>query len=414
MGGGVDARDPLGAAPSQVSSSGRLDHCARSRAAGARGSAAAPRAPPRAPSRAPATRSAPARRAPPRRPAAAVAAEVRAQPRAQVAGAADVQHLLVAVAEEVDARPRRRTGGERALAVQPPCARRGRARRGPRPSGPRAPARARSARSSASAVASRVGQGAVARPRRRAEELREGREPDARVRPSSSRRASQTVSTTGAATRRPVSRSTSRSRNAEVEARVVRHQHRVAGEAEEAPHGELGRGRAAQRLRLDAGQRRDRRRSGTPWIDERLEPRPPSSSPQTRTAPISQIRATARPQTGRLEVDDDVRRVLERELRAGRIGERRPQPPRQASRASPVDDVRRAARARSRPAAAGARTGAAPPPRPPPARAAPRRARRGDRRHRTRAARREPSEHTFACKSREERAARDVPRRGGS
>ena len=76
--------------------SGRVAPSARSPAGAARGSAAAPRAMLRARSRARATRSARARRA--RLSTAGrwrSRAEVGAQPRAQVAGAADVEHLVV-------------------------------------------------------------------------------------------------------------------------------------------------------------------------------------------------------------------------------------------------------------------------------------------------------------------------------
>ena len=55
----------------------------------------------------------------------AVAGEVRAEPRAEVARLADVEHGVVAVAEEIDARRRRRPRDERALRVQPACPRRG-------------------------------------------------------------------------------------------------------------------------------------------------------------------------------------------------------------------------------------------------------------------------------------------------
>ena len=48
----------------------------------------------------------------------AVAAEVRAQPRSQVARAADVEHLVLAAEEEVDARTPRRAEGEMALVEQ--------------------------------------------------------------------------------------------------------------------------------------------------------------------------------------------------------------------------------------------------------------------------------------------------------
>ena len=53
----------------------------------------------------------------------ALAAEVGAQTDAQVTGAADVEHLVVAVTEEVDAGPSGRAAGERALVVDPALAR---------------------------------------------------------------------------------------------------------------------------------------------------------------------------------------------------------------------------------------------------------------------------------------------------
>ena len=53
-----------------------------------------------------------------------VGAEVRAEPRAQVARAADVQHLVVRVAEEVDARVAAARRTRAALALHAPRARR--------------------------------------------------------------------------------------------------------------------------------------------------------------------------------------------------------------------------------------------------------------------------------------------------
>ena len=79
-------------------------------------------------------------------------AEVRAQPGPQVAGAADVEHLVVPVTEEVDARPRRGAEGERALAVDAPHARSGQLEDVADGAAPRSWARPRSA-TSASAVA---------------------------------------------------------------------------------------------------------------------------------------------------------------------------------------------------------------------------------------------------------------------
>ena len=51
--------------------------------------------------------------------------EVRAEPRAEVAGAADVEHDVVAIAEEIDTRSGRCPGDERPLPVQPSGSRRG-------------------------------------------------------------------------------------------------------------------------------------------------------------------------------------------------------------------------------------------------------------------------------------------------
>src|SRR5262249_32493983 len=56
----------------------------------------------------------------------AFASEVGAQARAQVAGPADVEHLLVPVMEQVDTGPARRPMRQRALAIHTPLARRGR------------------------------------------------------------------------------------------------------------------------------------------------------------------------------------------------------------------------------------------------------------------------------------------------
>ena len=75
---------------------------------------------------------------------------------------------------------------------------------------------------------------------RGAEEVRASCRSEKRaLRACRSRLASQTVSMTGAATRRPVSRSTSRSRNSEVEPRGARGQRRISGEREEAAQGGL-------------------------------------------------------------------------------------------------------------------------------------------------------------------------------
>ena len=85
------------------------------------------------------------------------------------------------------------------------------------------------------------------------------------------------------------------------------------------------------------------------------------------------------PQAGRLEVDDDVGRVLEQQVGAERPRQARPR--RRSTRgARRLRRPRRGASARARPAPAAARRAAAPPPRRRPARGAPRRAPRAGRR----------------------------------
>ena len=74
-----------------------------------------------------------------------------------------------------------------------------------------------------------------------------------------------------------------------VEAGVVRDEHGVAREREEAPHGHVLARRAADIARPDARQRRDRGRQRLPGVDERLEASVQASA-STRCAPISTIR----------------------------------------------------------------------------------------------------------------------------
>ena len=200
-------------------------------------------------------------------------AEVRAQPRAQVARAADVQHLVVAVAEEVDAGALRRA--ERELPLVPDAARPRRRERDE--VGDRACAallREPDEREQHLGRRLRVGERAVARLHRRAEEPRELREADARgTRPASRRRASETVSTTGAASREPVSRAVSRSRNARSKRALCATSTASPAKARKLPDGGGRRRRAAQLPVGEPGERRDARRraacpgrraSGTP------------------------------------------------------------------------------------------------------------------------------------------------------
>ena len=246
-------------------------------------------------------------------------AEVRPQPRAQVAGAADVEHLLVPVAKEVDAGARRRTGDERALARQPACARRGevdelRHRLGAALLG-EPDQREQDLRRRL-----RVGERAVARPGRRAEEVGERRQADALLaaleqaprepdRVDDRRRHSPA--------RQPLDLAIE---EAHVEAGVVGDEHGVARELEEPPHGQLDRRRSPQRPRVDPRQRGDRWGQRPPRVHERLEPLLQLEPADAHGADLAD-RGRAGREAGRLEVEDDVGRVLERERRAGRRSE---------------------------------------------------------------------------------------------
>ena len=124
------------------------------------------------------------------------ALEVRAQPRAQVARLADVEHLVVAVAEEVDAGPLGRAVHEPPLAVHAPRPRRRQLLELGDRAWRRAPARARAARTNTSAVACASGSarwhGSTDTPKKNASEARLVRS----TRPRSRLRASGTVSIT--------------------------------------------------------------------------------------------------------------------------------------------------------------------------------------------------------------------------
>ena len=101
----------------------------------------------------------------------------------------------------------------------------------------------------------------------------------------------------------------------------MRDEHRVAScELEEPPHGEGGR-RGGPQLRVpQARQRRRRGGHGHPGIDERLELLRELEPADAHRADLADL-GRAGPESGRLQIDDDVRRVLEREPVAGRPGE---------------------------------------------------------------------------------------------
>ena len=107
----------------------------------------------------------------------------------------------------------------------------------------------------------------------------------------------------------------------EVEAGVVRDEHRVAGEGEEPADGGPRRRRAAQLPVGQPGERRRARRERRARIHERLEVGAELESLHAHRADLADLRR-AGAQAGRLEVDDDVRRLLEQEVAARRLGER--------------------------------------------------------------------------------------------
>ena len=264
----------------------------------------------------------------------ALGAEVRAQASAEVARPADVEHLVVRVAEEVDARTRGRSEGERALRIH--AARRAapRARGRRRPCGRRAPARARGARrGSPPSPARRGARGGRGRPRCR-RSARGSARPTRAARPASSRRASQTVSRTGAAIRRPSMRSTSRSRKprskralwaTSTASPAKARNRRTALEARGAPRRSRSAIPVSLRSRREAAAR-GRRTSRRCSPGRARRPHGPDLAD-----PVA-----ARREPGRLEVDDDVGRRLERQVVERRaVGEARRAPPRQARRASP-------------------------------------------------------------------------------
>ena len=246
-------------------------------------------------------------------------AEVRTQPRAQVTGAADVEHPVRAVAEEVDARPGRRPGDEEALAGEPARPRRGEVDDvGHRPRA----VLLREAEEREQDLRRRLGvrQCAVAGPRAGAEEVRERGEADAAQ--ATGEQAAGEPDGVDDRRRDPPSRQPLHLavEEADVEAGVVGDEDGIAREIEEAANRELHRRCAAQRRRVDPGQRRDRRGQGSPRIDERLEPLGEVEAVDPNGADLAD-RGGAGREAGRLEVDDDVRRRLERDPGARRLGE---------------------------------------------------------------------------------------------
>ncbi len=102
-----------------------------------------------------------------------------------------------------------------------------------------------------------------------------------------------------------------------VEARVVRDEHRVAREGEEPVDGERGRRGAAQLTVAQPGERLDPRPERHPGVDERLELGLDLEPAHAHGSDLADLRGPG-PQAGGLEVDDDVRRLLEQQVLAER------------------------------------------------------------------------------------------------
>ena len=229
----------------------------------------------------------------------------------------DVQHLVVSVPEQIDAGSGRGAERERPLGVDLADTRRRELHEignGPcaallcEPQQLEEDLRRRL----------RVRKRPVARPSRRPEELRERHEAGAR----------------GASREEPArepDRIYDRSRQPgacqplrlaveerQVEARVVSDEHRVAGEREEPPHGDPGARLSAQRRVAKTRQCADRRPDRRAGIHQRLELLRELELMHAHRPDLADARR-AGAQAGRLQVDDDERRVLQQEVGSGRI-----------------------------------------------------------------------------------------------
>ncbi len=105
----------------------------------------------------------------------------------------------------------------------------------------------------------------------------------------------------------------------EVEARVVRDEDGVAGEAEKASDRQLRPGSAAQRRRADTGQCRDHGRQRDARVDERLERLASLERDDALGADLADA-GRRRRETCRLQVEDDERRVFEEDIVGSRPG----------------------------------------------------------------------------------------------
>ena len=122
-----------------------------------------------------------------------------------------------------------------------------------------------------------------------------------------------------------------------VEAGVVRDERHVARELEEAPERELDARRPSQVLLPDPGERGDETGQRRARVDERLERVDDLERAHPHGADLADA-AVLRGQPGRLEVEDDELRVLERHVRVRIVREADPRPEEGEPRVA-LDDV---------------------------------------------------------------------------
>src|SRR5439155_23296389 len=106
----------------------------------------------------------------------------------------------------------------------------------------------------------------------------------------------------------------------EVEAGVVSHEDGIAGELEKAPDGDARMSLAAQLRIVETGESADRGRERYAGIDEQLEILLKLEPAHSHRADLADMGA-ARPQAGRLQIDDDEGGILELDIGAGRVSQ---------------------------------------------------------------------------------------------
>ena len=248
-----------------------------------------------------------------------LAGEVRAQTGGEVACAPHVQRLTVDVAEDVGSGTAGSSCEEAALGVQPPGARRGEVDE----LGDRLGAALLGEPDQPDQDLSRgccVRKRPVARLCGRPEELGQAREPEV-LRPSLEQPSREPDrvdhrrrdSPPGQAQHRVVE-------EGHVEARVVGDEHRLPREREEAADGEILPGRFVDVSLADAREGRDRGRHRHARVHKRLERVATLERHDALRPDLDDARA-ARREPGRLQVEDDERRLLERRGGPRRIGE---------------------------------------------------------------------------------------------